>query len=162
VQFTEPELPGMIRSLRPLFAAAALAVLAGCLDGPSEPTPICPRVDIPAVAGDTVTTASGLRYIEIRAGSAAAAQAADTVSVHYTGYLTNGTRFDTSRGRGVAEFPLPRLIPGFQQGVTGMQVGGERRLIIPPQLGYGGVPQACIPANSTLIFDVELLGVRGR
>jgi FKBP-type peptidyl-prolyl cis-trans isomerase len=83
--------------------------------------------------------------------------------VHYTGWLTNGQQFDSSVGRGPFSFRLGggQVIAGWDQGVAGMKVGGKRRLTIPPELGYGsrGFPGA-IPPNSTLVFEVELLGVR--
>ncbi len=109
-------------------------------------------------------TASGLKLEDLTLGEGAAAQAGQHVSVHYTGWLTDGTKFDSSRDRNEPfEFPLGRgyVIPGWDEGVQGMQVGGVRRLTIPPGLGYGkrgagGV----IPPNATLVFEVELLAVR--
>ncbi|RMF82079.1 MAG: FKBP-type peptidyl-prolyl cis-trans isomerase, partial [Planctomycetota bacterium] len=86
----------------------------------------------------------------------------DTVSVHYTGWLVNGKKFDSSRDRGKPiSFPLNRVIPGWSEGVSMMKVGGRRLLVIPPELGYGpGGRPPVIPPNSTLIFDVELLEVQ--
>ena len=111
----------------------------------------------------TVTTASGLQYQDVVVGTGAEAQPGVTVSVHYTGWLTDGTKFDSSVDRNKPlEFPLGvgYVIPGWEEGLTGMKVGGQRRLTIPPELAYGedGSPPT-IPANATLIFDVELLDV---
>ncbi len=119
----------------------------------------------PPVAGDTVTTASGLKYIVIRSGDGPAVQAGQVARVHYTGWLTDGRKFDSSRDRGQPfAFPVGqgRVIRGWDEAVGMMHVGDVWRLIIPPGLGYGerGFPGA-IPPNATLIFDVELLGVGG-
>ena len=97
-------------------------------------------------------------------GSGPAAESGQTVSVHYTGTLPDGSKFDSSLDRGRPfEFTLGqgRVIKGWEQGVLGMKVGGKRKLVIPPDLGYGprGFPPV-IPANATLHFEIELLGVR--
>jgi FKBP-type peptidyl-prolyl cis-trans isomerase len=111
-----------------------------------------------------MATPSGLQYIEITPGTGAEARAGQRVTVHYTGWLTNGTVFDSSRTRGDPfQFALSRgqVIKGWDEGVAGMRVGGQRRLIIPPDLGYGARGAAgVIPPNATLIFDVELLNVQ--
>ena len=114
-------------------------------------------------SGETITTASGLQYVDLVVGSGPAAQTGQTVSVHYTGWLTDGTKFDSSVDRGVPfEFTLGvgGVIAGWDEGVAGMQAGGKRELTIPPDLGYGAIDNGSIPANSTLIFEVELLEIK--
>ncbi|BCX12378.1 MAG: peptidyl-prolyl cis-trans isomerase [Thermosynechococcus sp.] len=111
-----------------------------------------------------VTTPSGLQYEDIVVGSGAQPQVGDRVTVHYTGMLTDGRIFDSSRDRGQPfqfQIGVGQVIQGWDEGVGSMHVGGQRRLIIPPNLGYGarGVG-GVIPPNATLIFDVELLGVQ--
>ena len=114
------------------------------------------------VAAKELTTASGLRITDLVVGSGEEAVSGKSVSVNYRGTLTNGREFDSSYGRGPFSFPLGggRVIKGWDEGVAGMKVGGKRKLVIPPDLAYGergagGV----IPANATLIFEVELLQV---
>jgi FKBP-type peptidyl-prolyl cis-trans isomerase len=114
-------------------------------------------------AGKEVTTASGLKYIDEKEGSGQEAKSGDVVTVHYTGWLKDGTKFDSSRDR-----PTPftfrlgggQVIKGWDEGVAGMKIGGKRTLIIPPALGYGQRGAAgVIPPNAELKFDVELLKV---
>ena len=108
--------------------------------------------------------AEKLQIEELVLGTGAEALKGKTVSVHYTGWLTDGKKFDSSKDRGQPfQFPLGRghVIRGWDEGVQGMKVGGKRKLTIPPDLGYG--PQGAagvIPPNATLVFEVELLGVR--
>ncbi|MCS7061931.1 MAG: FKBP-type peptidyl-prolyl cis-trans isomerase [Anaerolineae bacterium] len=126
------------------------------------PAQAVPQSSLPqAPTGNVVRTASGLEYIDEIVGSGAQPQPGQTVVVHYTGYLDDGTIFDSSVQRGQpAEFPIDQVIPGFREGVLGMKVGGKRRLIIPPELGYGAQGQGPIPPNARLTFDVELLQVK--
>jgi FKBP-type peptidyl-prolyl cis-trans isomerase FkpA len=113
---------------------------------------------VPEVATDT-----GLKYQDLKVGDGPEAVAGKTVEVHYTGWLENGTKFDSSLDRGEPfSFRLGagEVIEGWDQGVAGMKVGGKRKLIIPSELGYGqeGAGEA-IPPGATLVFEVELLGV---
>lgn len=110
-----------------------------------------------------VTTPSGLIYEDIHVGSGDAVAPGSQVTVHYTGWLTDGAKFDSSKDRGDPfSFPLGagRVIRGWDEGVQGMQVGGVRKLTIPPELGYGARGAGrVIPPNATLVFEVELLSV---
>jgi FKBP-type peptidyl-prolyl cis-trans isomerase FkpA len=126
--------------------------VAGSNDGP-------PEVNLPSTP-----LPNGMEFIDIQVGAGDQALAGKLVTVHYTGWLTDGKKFDSSRDRrDPFQFALGRgqVIKGWDEGVQGMRVGGQRRLIIPPSLGYGqrGAPGA-IPPNATLIFDVELLKVQ--
>ncbi len=118
--------------------------------------------EIMATGGDgVVTTESGLRYHDLEVGEGDSPAATDTVEVHYTGWLPDGTKFDSSVDRGEpASFPLNRVIAGWTEGVGSMKPGGKRKLIIPPNLGYGdrGSPPV-IPGGATLVFEVELLSI---
>ena len=110
------------------------------------------------------TTASGLKFEDLTEGTGAEAQAGQTVSVHYTGWLENGHKFDSSLDRG-EPFPFllgaGQVIAGWDEGVASMKVGGKRTLIIPAALGYGAQGAGnVIPPNATLIFDVELLAIK--
>lgn len=110
------------------------------------------------------TTPSGLQYSVDAVGTGAQPRPGQTVSVHYTGWLTNGTKFDSSRDRGAPiEFPIGmgRVIAGWDEGVGAMKVGEKRTLVIPPTLGYGARGAGgVIPPNATLVFKVELVGVK--
>jgi FKBP-type peptidyl-prolyl cis-trans isomerase len=118
----------------------------------------------PPKEGQTVTTPSGLKYTEEKLGTGAEAKPGMVVSVHYTGTLTNGKKFDSSHDRNEPiKFVLGtgRVIKGWDEGIAGMKVGGKRKLVIPPDLGYGarGAPPD-IPPNATLLFDVELMDAK--
>lgn len=128
--------------------------LAACQSPSSGPTPL----------NTPTTTPSGLQYQEITVGTGATPQTGQTVSVHYTGWLADGKKFDSSVDRGQPlQFVLGRgqVIKGWDEGVATMKVGGKRKLIIPPALAYGSTGfGGVIPSNATLTFEVELLGIR--
>jgi peptidylprolyl isomerase len=172
-----------MKALISILAIALLLLGLGCKGGEEQAKPVTeqpaaeeqappqPAVvsvtavgEIPALTGDTITTASGLRYIDITVGDGASPTQGQTCVMHYTGWLEDGSKFDSSRDR---DTPFPfaigagRVIRGWDEGVATMNVGGRRLLIIPGDLAYGpsGRPPR-IPPNATLIFDVELLEVK--
>ncbi len=125
---------------------------------------VTPGAGISGPAAAATTTASGLKIEELAAGTGAVAEKGKRVSVHYTGWLTDGAKFDSSVDRGQPfDFTLGagEVIPGWDEGVAGMHVGGKRRLTIPPALAYGeaGRPPV-IPPSATLVFEVELIDVK--
>jgi FKBP-type peptidyl-prolyl cis-trans isomerase len=144
-----------------IFATAAVFVLAQSETKKSA----APNTDAPAkVTGDGVKADSGLQYWDIRVGNGDVAKEGSHVRVHYTGWLTTGKKFDSSVDAGKPfDFTIGNgeVIKGWEEGVTGMKVGGKRQLRIPPALGYGaeGSPPD-IPLNATLIFEIRLLGVQ--
>jgi FKBP-type peptidyl-prolyl cis-trans isomerase FkpA len=118
-----------------------------------------------ASTGAAAPQGGGLIIEEVKLGDGVVATKGKTVSVHYTGVLTNGTKFDSSLDRGqpiVFALGTGRVIKGWDQGIEGMKVGGKRKLTIPPELAYGarGTPGGPIPPNATLVFDVELVAVQ--
>lgn len=145
----------MKRSLLCLITLTSL--LAACESDPTGPA--CEIVALPlaSLSGDTVTTRTGLRYLQAQNGTGATAEVGQRASVRYAGMLTDGTVFD----QGAFQFGvgLGQVISGFDEGVTGMRVCETRRLIVPAGLGYGNDPPAGsgIPAGATLIFDVQLV-----
>jgi len=145
-----------------IFVVSAAVLLA---QSAQKPAAARPNTSAPTkVTGDGVKTASGLQYWDITVGTGDVAKEGSHVKVHYTGWLTTGKKFDSSVDAGKPyEFAIGRgdVIKGWDEGVTGMKVGGKRQLRIPPELGYGanGYP-GVIPANATLIFDIQLLAVK--
>lgn len=128
------------------LAVVCLAILAGC-GGDSGTSP---------------TTGGTLEVADLVIGTGATAAAGDGVTVHYVGTFTNGTVFDSSYSRGTPlSFRLGagQVIPGFEQGIVGMRVGGKRRLTIPPSLAYGSAGQGPIPPNTTIVFEVDLVSI---
>lgn len=154
----------------PVLAAAA-ALLGACTGDPTglecSPTPL----QQVGVQGDTVTLSTGLRFVQVEAGTGPEVEWCKGVAVHYTGFVLGDTvPFDDSRARDEELGFIPGegvLIRGFEQGVIGMKVGGRRHVIIPPELGYGAQPRfdqagrIVIPAGSTLVFDIEVTQVEG-
>jgi peptidylprolyl isomerase len=158
--------------------AASLLVLAACgsdaLPASNSPTAAARQSSCAAAPASSdnfaqtvslTTTADGLRYGDITAGTGAMPQKGQKITVQYTGWLSTGCQFDTSRQAGRAAFSFvigatpPNVIPGWEEGLLTMRVGGRRRLVIPPLLGYGATGQGQIPGGSTLVFDVELLSI---
>jgi len=166
---------GVVRSVASNFSASPPTYTVEVLSGDKIHTIVIGAVDgavvtenvrgrFPGVdaTGEIVTTPSGLQYIELQPGTGAAPSGPGAVvEVHYTGYLVDGTKFDSSVDRGSpASFPLSNVIKGWTEGVGSMQVGSKRKLIIPFELAYGpGGRPPVIPAKATLIFDVELLKI---
>jgi len=152
-----------------MVAAAGLCMLGcnktaqtGDNNSASTNAPSAAATPAPATAGEMTTTASGLKYQILKHGTGTVApKATDTVKVHYEGRLTNGTVFDSSIARGQpSSFPLNGVIPGWTEGIQLMKVGDKFKFEIPPNLAYGAAsPSPAIPPNSTLIFEVELLGI---
>jgi FKBP-type peptidyl-prolyl cis-trans isomerase len=145
------------------LALAGLFACGGAADQKAErkPAGFSPSLGVDTAA--MTKTPSGLRFQDLEKGQGAEATAGRNVSVHYTGWLPNGEKFDSSRDRDQPfGFTLGagQVIAGWDEGVAGMKVGGRRKLVIPPDLGYGtsGAPPD-IPPGATLVFDVELLDV---
>ena len=152
----------MTRFTIAIIAIIALAVLvfAGC---EKQPAADQAADQAPPPAAAVEAKAPGLVIEDTKVGAGAAAKTGDTVTVHYTGRLTDGTKFDSSLDRNAPfTFTLGagQVISGWDQGVVGMKVGGKRKLTIPPDLAYGDRGIGPIPPRSTLVFDIELLAVK--
>jgi len=167
-----------MRRLTYWLAAVAIVALAGCQQGKSADSapaqPPAPAVQQPTKPSGPpvstvkeVTTSSGLKYQDLVVGNGPMAEDGTPVVVNYTGWLTDGTKFDSSYDPGRQPLPFTigagNVIRGWDEGVKGMRVGGKRKLTIPPDLAYGarGYPPV-IPPNSTLIFEVEFLAVKSQ
>jgi len=168
-----------MKNLAPRLAALACLALAGCQEtstteksstttsaATSDPSPSAPATTSGATEGQERTLRGGLKVTDLKVGSGPMAEPGQTVAVHYTGWLTDGTKFDSSLDRGKPfAFTLgadpPQVIRGWEEGVKGMRVGGKRKLMIPSDMAYGqdGSPPV-IPPGATLVFEVELMDVR--
>ncbi|MCZ6858121.1 MAG: FKBP-type peptidyl-prolyl cis-trans isomerase [Gemmatimonadetes bacterium] len=148
--------------MRTLFVIPMVFVLAACGgedEGSTAPltnADFAPELNVDLSA--MTRTASGLYLQDLQVGAGDEAVAGTTVSVRYEGWFPNGTTFDSNEAYG---FPLGAglVIPGWDEGVVGMRVGGIRKLVIPPHLAYGAAGRGSIPSNATLVFDIELLSV---
>jgi len=146
---TTPESPSSeVASLAESLAAQQAAT-------PDETAPEAPKAE----------PVTKLKIENLKKGTGAKAKNGDVLTVHYTGWLTDGTKFDSSKNSGRQPFAFPlgaqKVIPGWDKGMLGMKVGGKRKLTIPPDMGYGeqGTPGGPIPPNATLVFEVELLKI---
>jgi FKBP-type peptidyl-prolyl cis-trans isomerase FkpA len=151
-------------SVRFFFAIVLLTCLATAQSRVNNHVQAVPNTKAPTkVTGDGIKTDDGLQYWDIKVGTGDEAKSGDHVKVHYTGWFTDGKKFDSSvDARQPYDFTLGKseVIKGWDEGVTGMKVGGKRQLRIPPELAYGEAGyKTIIPPNSTLIFDVQLLAV---
>lgn len=153
---------------RTLLIPIALCAVAACLGDTTAPGFDCPDPGFTSTTrGDTVVSNSTLRYIDLTVGSGATAGVCRVAAVRYVGRLPTGEVFDSTDTGAVLRFSpgLDAIIPGFAEGVLGMKVGGQRRVVIPPELGYGAGTRPArgpgftgIPANATLVFDITLVG----
>ena len=163
-----PQHPVRMRSTNRLSLVAVLigVTVSGCtLESPTGPAPVIETATFATSLGVNLAvmtkTASGLYYQDIPPGSGASAAKDIHLTVHYTGYLTNGTSFDTSIGKSAFGFVLGAgaVIKGWDEGLVGMRVGGTRKLVIPSGLAYGSGSVGTIPANSILVFNVQLVSI---
>jgi peptidylprolyl isomerase len=147
-----------------ILAAVVVTTLAGCARGEKSGSSEATSAPGAAAGGSMESTASGLQYQDIRPGTGASPQKGQSVTVQYTGWLTDGTKFDSSRDRNkpfTFRIGQGQVIKGWDEGVATMKVGGVRKLVIPPELAYGARGAGgVIPPNATLTFEVELLSVQ--
>jgi len=147
------------------MALSGLVVSAACgsdSTGPKDPSELDFDPALGVDLSQMTLTASGLYYQDLVVGEGEEATVQAQITVHYTGWLHDGTKFDSSVDRNqpfTFTLGIGYVIAGWDEGVQGMRVGGKRKLVIPPHLGYGPARNGSIPGNSTLVFDVELLGV---
>jgi len=154
------------RSSLLLLALGVSFALSACSSstGPKDPTKLTYAAFLGVNLDEMSQTALGVYYKDLVVGEGVQVSAGQTVTVHYEGWLHDGTKFDSSLDRGEpATFSLNQVILGWQDGVPGMRVGGKRKLVIPSKLAYGaqGAGDGVIPPHATLVFDIELLGIEG-
>ncbi|ABB32587.1 Peptidylprolyl isomerase [Geobacter metallireducens RCH3] len=150
-----------VEKLLVLFLFVTGVAIAACSDKDAKSLGEAKPAAVSTAPAGAVTTPSGLSYVDLVVGNGPQPTSGKPVKVHYTGWLENGTKFDSSVDRGepfVFTIGAGEVIPGWDEGVMTMKVGGKRRLIVPAQLGYGAAGAGgVIPPNATLIFEVELL-----
>jgi FKBP-type peptidyl-prolyl cis-trans isomerase len=147
--------------LRGIVAAVTALTITGALAADTKNAQKAEKKNTQTSGKDTKVT-DKLEIVDHKVGDGAEAKAGNRISVHYTGTLTDGTKFDSSKDRGqpfTFKLGVGQVIKGWDEGFNGMKVGGVRKLTIPASMGYGNRPAGSIPPNSTLIFEVELLGV---
>jgi peptidylprolyl isomerase len=166
-QFTSPQPEAIASNLSTTEIATEAAALAEpslqVAQAAADLSPATPETTAAMSEANLVTTDSGLQYTDVVEGTGAMPQAGQRVTVHYTGTLEDGTKFDSSRDRGrpfTFQIGVGQVIKGWDEGVATMRVGGQRQLVIPAELGYGSRGAGgVIPPNATLLFDVELLRI---
>jgi FKBP-type peptidyl-prolyl cis-trans isomerase len=147
-----------LKSLKIIVASIALMTISACSASAAPPAPVCKNG-----TGETVTTASGLKYEDLIICEGTPAKNGNKVSVHYLGTLESGQKFDSSFDHNKpfdVTLGAGGVIRGWEEGLLGMAVGSKRRLVIPPELGYGPQANGPIPANATLIFVVQVMDIK--